>query len=133
MPRQQTSAQERTEQNDQLREQVAAELGKDHVTIEVAQQYRRNERAVINRLVARELDLSDANVKPIGVVLAAVQDFKILRGTTASLSLVTNAHEFGAVIHDAALISPRGLLVVALFEIPRDLGLEDEDDAGAEP
>lgn len=132
MPRQQTSAVERTEQNNQLTEQVAAELGKDSVTVRYAQQHRRQEKAIISRIKPRELDLGDAKVVPIGVVLASVQDYKILRGTTAALSLVTNAREFGDVIHDAARISPSGLLVAALFEIPRDLGLEDEDEWGDE-
>lgn len=130
MPRLQTGATERRHQKDQLKREVASELGVDNVTITVAEEYRRRTHSVTD-IVERELDLTDVELKPIGVVLAQVTDFKIIRGVTAVLNLATNAREFGPTILNASMLSHGDLLVCALYSIPRKLGLDPEDPEAA--
>lgn len=130
MPRLQTGAAERAMQRERLQREVASELGADSITVAEAERYRRETRSVTD-IVERELDLSDVDLKPIGVVLAQVTDFKIIRGVTAVLNLATNAREFGPTILNASMLSHGDLLVCALYSIPRKLGLDGEDPAAA--
>jgi hypothetical protein len=127
MPRTRTDAAERTAQNNKLQAEMAGVLGANSITLQAAKKVRDKVRSVVD-ITPRELDLSDAEVLPVGLILARVTDYKITNGVNASLSLVTNAYEFGDVLHDAARLSHSDLLVAALFRIPRRLGLDDEPD-----
>lgn len=126
MPRTQTAADERTEQNRRLQRESAAAVGADYLTLEAAKKVRRDRTSVVG-IVQREILLDDEELQPIGVVLAKVMDYKVTASNHASLSLITNAVEFGDTIHDAARISNSEQLVVCLFRIPRP-DIEDDDD-----
>lgn len=129
MPRVRTDAAERTRQNHHLVEQVSAELGRT-VTVREAQAYRRTQKdgkPFPGRIVQREVDLSEDKVRYIGQLLAQVEDFKIIRGVQAGLTLTTSP-DFRHLLLDASVISRSGMLCAILFEIPRDLGLDDPDD-----
>lgn len=127
MPRQRTDAEERTRQNQRLVEDVERETGVP-MSIVRAQEHRRAQRDG-STIQPREVDFEDADLRPIGVVLARVDKYTVNKGATASLALVTNAREFGSILHEAGLISTSDLLAVALYEIPRDVGdLDDDDD-----
>lgn len=78
----------------------------------------------------RELDVDpDTELNYIGHLLAGVDDFKILRSTTAVLHLTTSP-EFRHILVDASVMSNANLLYVKLYEIPRKLvfGVEDDDE-----
>lgn len=87
----------------------------------------------------RQLDLDDVELIEIGQLLAGVEDFKVLRGSTAVLALHTST-EFAHLLTDASLISRGSLLVVQLYQVKRSYvfgndGFEDDtedadDDAG---
>ena len=127
MPRVQTGAQERTAQNHRLVDEVATEFGTDSVTVRQAVAARQARKGV-HDIVQRPIPTDDPNLDPIGVVLAKAGDFKIIAGGTAYLSITTNAREFGMVLQEATLRSPHEILAVAIYAIPRNLGLPDEDD-----
>lgn len=78
-----------------------------------------------------DIDLSGAAVRSIGRILAGVQDFKVLRGTTVTLSLTTS-QEFAHILTDASLISRGSVLVVDLYEIPRTVVFDSDADDGEE-
>lgn len=126
MARTSTDATERTAQNHRLVAEVATELGTNAVTVRAAQEHRRKTRGVSD-IVARQLDLTDEDVKPIGVVLGTVGEYRARTGT-AHLTITTNNKEFKTVLNDASDLSGSELLVMALYYIPRNLGLEDEYD-----
>lgn len=131
MARTSTDATERTAQNHRLVAEVSTELGIDAVTVRAAQEHRRKTRGVSD-IVARQLDLNDANVKPIGVVLGTVGEYRARTGT-GHLTVTTNSREFKEVLLDASELSGSELLVMALYYIPRNLGLDDkEGDDGSE-
>lgn len=130
MARKQTAAAERTEQNHRLVDEVEAETGVP-MTVRRAQDHRRNQ-ANGSNIQAREIDFADTELVPIGVVLAKVDSYRITKATTATLGLVTNAREFGSILHEAGLLSSSDLLAVALYAVPRNLGLDDDEDAGSE-
>lgn len=126
MPRQQTAAEERTRQNHRLQDDVSRELGVP-VSLARARAHRRAQRDG-STIVAREVDFEDTELVPIGVVLARVDNYKVTKGATATLSLVTNAREFGAILHEAGLVSVSDQLAIALYSIPRPVLDEDDDD-----
>lgn len=144
MARTRTDAAERTRQNQRLVEQVSAELGR-RVTVREAQAHRRAQRdgtvdtprrgsprggGESHLIPDRELDLTDEQVEYIGKLIAKVEDFKIMRGVTASLSLTTSI-DFRHLLVDAATVSRSELLVCVLYKIPRNLGLDDDEDDDA--
>lgn len=126
MARTQTNTDERVSQNRRLVEEVAIETG-EVMTIKRAAEHRRKTKAV-GPIPARDIDFADDEVKPIGVVLAAVDEYKVLKGGSASLRLITDAREFGETLHDAARISQGEVVVAALYYVPRNFGLDDWDD-----
>lgn len=129
MARLRTDAAERTAQNHLLRDRVASELGRDQVTIREAERYARRVKGVVD--ITRDRvprDFSEKNLEPAGVILGHVSDFKVVRGVTAQLSLLTNAREFGDVLMDASLTSASELLVVAMFRVPRVWSDEADDE-----
>lgn len=126
MPRQQTGTEERVQQNRRLREEVEVELGTP-VSIARAAAHRRSQRDT-SLLVARDIDFEDESLEPVGVVLAKVDEYKVIRGGAATLRLLTNAREFGGVLHDAARMSQSDVLAVAIYAVPREVDFEDGDD-----
>lgn len=142
-----TDAAERTAQNHRLVEAVSEELGRP-VTVREAQAHRRAQRAglpsgdiadlpkrsnapkagggVAHLIEDSPVDLDDEEVEFIGLLKAKVEDFRMLRGTTAVLNLTTS-REFRHLLVDAATVSRADLLVVVMYRIPRDLGLEDDE------
>lgn len=127
MPRAKTDAAERKLQRHRVRDEVSAELGED-VSIARAVEYRRSQKKENALIPARDVDFSDVDVQPVGVVLGRVDDYRVLRGGAASLRINTSANEFGEVLHDAARVANGNLLAVAIYVIPRDLGLDEEDE-----
>lgn len=134
MPRLRTDAAERAAQTDLLVDRVASELGSDKVTIKQAAAYTKRVKGVRDITVNRIPQfLDDPRLEPAGVILGHVTDFKTVRGTTAQLSLITNAQEFGGTLLNAATTSASELLVVAMFRIPRGKSLtEDTDDVDSD-
>lgn len=131
MPRTQTNTEERVAQNRRLVEEVAIETG-EVMTIKRAAEHRRKNKTG-GAIPARDIDFGDDTVAPIGVVLAAVDEYKVLKGGSASLRLITDAREFGEILHDAARISQGEIVVAALYYIPRDYGLDlDPQDPDAQ-
>lgn len=131
MARTSTDADERFKQRRDIQREVASELGVDHVTIKTAEEHRRATRSVRD-IKERTLDLEDVDIQPIGVLLAQVADFKVTRGVTAQLNLVTNAIDFGPLLLDASIVSSGELLVCALYRIPRAHGLDMSDEVGGD-
>lgn len=74
-------------------------------------------------------DLDPSNLRMVGTVLAGVQDFKVLRGATAVLSLATSV-EHAHVLTDASLISRGSVLAIDIYEIarPHAFGTEPESE-----
>ena len=150
MPRTRTDAAERTRQNQRLVAEVGAELGRP-VTVREAQAHRRAQRGLdapptgttppvsgasagsprgggtAHLVKDRPLDLTGDEVEYIGTLLAQIEDFRIIRGVTASLSLTTSP-DFRHLLVDAALVSRADLLVCDLYCIPRNHGLDEGDD-----
>lgn len=116
----------RTKQNKRLQKEVASDLGVDAVTVKQAAAHRRKVKGVLD-IVQRPIPLDDENLEPIGVVLGALDGFRTVSGKTAYVQVTTNALEFGHTILDAANVSHSELLVIALYKIPRNLGLPEED------
>ena len=129
MPRLRTDAAERVAQMHLARDRAASELGTDNLTIKAAADYTRRVKRtddITADMIPR--DLSDERLEPAGVVLGHVSDFKVIRGTTAELKLLTDAREFGATLLNASTTSASELLVVAMFRIPRNLDLSEWED-----
>lgn len=128
MPRLRTPTYERKMQKQRLIEEVSDELGED-VTLARAVAHRKARNAEHSSMIpAREIDFSADEVQPIGVVLGRVDDYKVVRGATSALRITTSAREFGEILHDAARVSQSEVLAIAIYAIPRDLGLDLEDD-----
>lgn len=148
MPRTRTDAAERTAQNHRLVAEVSAELERD-VTLAEAQAHRRAQRQGLDGAKIRgnprggkdkgaahliedtPVDLTDEAVEYIGTLKARVEDFRIIRGITSSLSLTTS-NEFRHLLVDAATISRSDVLVAVLYRLPRDLFDDEGDDAEPE-
>lgn len=131
MPRTQTPAAERTRQNHRLVERISAELGRP-VTVDEAIGYQRAKKLGARfpgHLVSRDIDFSDQQIRYLGQLITQVEDFKLVRGVVASLSLTT-VPEYRHLLLDAAAISRHSVLMAVLYEIPRDLGLDDEEMEG---
>lgn len=126
MPRTQTGADERRRQTHRLVEEVAIETG-EIMTIAKAAAHRREQKRT-SLIPARDIDFGDDEVQPVGVILASVDEYKVLKGGAASLRLITDSREFGDVLHDAARISVSDVLVAAIYHIPRNYNLDDGDD-----
>jgi len=77
-----------------------------------------------NRYMEVDPDIMDH----IGVLLAGVQDFKVLRGSIAVLSLATST-EFAHLLTDASFVG-RGehALVIDLWQVRREYVFDEEDE-----
>lgn len=76
----------------------------------------------------RQIEIDTEAMEHIGVLLAGVQDFKVLRGSVAVLSLATSV-EFAHLLTDASIVG-RGehALVIDLWRVKRSYIFDDEDD-----
>jgi len=72
----------------------------------------------------RTIDLTDVEVEYVGTLLAQVEDFRIVRGVTAALTLTTST-DFRHLLVDASLMSRADMLVCDLYRVPRCHGLDD--------
>lgn len=136
MPRLQTPVGERNAQNAKLVSAEAALSNDPNMTVRKAAEQRRARKADASAttLTLREeqlhADLSDVHLKPLGVFLGGIGDFRIMSGKVATLTLMTSAEEFGHVLMDCAVRSKAETLVVAVFTIPRP-GMDDDEDKDA--
>lgn len=147
MPRTETSAPERTEQNRRLKERVAFELGVDvdSITLKSAIEYRKSQRAAglwapspqppnkgasprhSNHLVPdRVLDFTDDELTLLGVVLAKVQSVTIERGFIKFVLLT--AVDWAHTLTDAVLLSGHSLQVT-MHEIAKSPEPADASEA----
>jgi hypothetical protein len=78
-------------------------------------------------LPSRELDVEDEELDFIGQLLAGVEDFKVLRGSVAVLSLSTST-EFAHLLTDASMISRGNVLVVDIYQVKRGYIFGDDED-----
>jgi len=79
----------------------------------------------------REIDLNDVAVQHVGTLIAGIEDFKIVRGSTAVLNLTTST-EFAHLLTDAAMISRGNVLIADLYQVSRAYVFGDDDDAEQE-
>lgn len=130
MPRQQTAAAERTEQNHRLVERVEAETGQK-TTVRKAQQHRRDEAAEAAKSIARylvvdrEVLFPEEDRRRIGQVLGKVMDMKTVRGATVQLTIQTT-RDFAHTLTDAALLSVGHPLLITLDELYPPKGPNNE-------
>lgn len=152
MARARTTASERSAYNDRIRTEVEQIVGHP-VTVRQATEYRqykagkRDEPEWVGEEPAGEMrgsprggrtahlipqrDITELaerdDLEPIGTLLAQIEDFKVLRGGVASLSLTTSV-EFAHLLVDASVLSAHELLVAALYKVPRK-AVEDPDES----
>lgn len=132
MPRVQTPAPERARQRERAKadklEREAEALGLNARTVAGNAKLGRRYDATSPHLIPdRVLDFDASEVVHIGQVIAQIEDYRIIRGHTVVLNLATSL-EFRHLLADAAAISRAENLVCVLYRIPRDLGLDDDDD-----
>lgn len=122
MARARTDAAERTAQNKALVAQVSAEVG-EQVSVRAAQRQRRAKKAtpipegVSYRVKDRVLEYDDAELRPLGEILAGVVDYRVLGDNYAQLALRTTGDEFAHTLVDASLISKARPLLIKLYEL----------------
>lgn len=129
MARIQTAAAERTQQNHDLQDQVAAELGRTVTIAEAAAHRRRIRKGDKLVLLASDVTIDLDELSHVGTLLASIKDFRIQPGGYATLSLVTDGRSYADILTQAALVSQSHNLIIDLHLIPKDEDEEDDDDA----
>lgn len=138
MPRSQTPAAERTEQNRRLKQRVETEVGHpvSRAEAEAHQRAKRGRgrpivpssevatKAADHLVPDRILDFTSDELTLVGTVLAKVQDCAISRGY-AKFTLITSP-EFAHTLADAVLLSGHSLQIT-LHEIGKPKDDEDTD------
>lgn len=73
------------------------------------------------------LDPQIDKLESIGQLIAGVQDFKVLRGSIAVLSLTTSV-DYAHLLTDASMISRGNVIVVDIYQVSREYIFGDDDD-----
>ena len=118
----------RVEQRRRSREEETAKRARTRARANAYGSRRDNNPHASHLIPTRQLELDDVELSHIGQLIAGVEDFKILRGSVAVLSLTTST-EFAHLLADASMISRGSVIVADLYEVSRAYVFgEDEDD-----